>query len=195
MGIRLSLGRLSFGLILIVGIVCSACSPVVIIPDKALESALRAELKKPLSLVLTRRNLEQVRKLDASNLGIKNIEGLQFCIHVSELYLQNNVIRDIGQLGPLTKLVKLHLGDNQIKDIEAVSGLLALEHLDLSGAGNAITDWKHLQANVLNGGLGADAVVVVPHAHTMDNQGKPLPGFAGAYDALLQVGVNVIFRD
>lgn len=196
MGIRQSLYRRSVGLVLLLGalgMVMSACSPVVIIPDRALESAIRAELRKPLSLVLTQRNLEELRKLDASHLGVRNIEGLQYSKHLRELNLNNNAIRDINRLGALTNVVKLHLGNNQLMDIEAIAGMMALEFLDLSGAGNVITDWKPLEANVLNLGLGAGSVVVLPKAYTMADDVTPLAIFAEAHDALLQAGVQLVF--
>ncbi len=180
---------LGLAVVLLVGL--SACSPIVIIPDNALESAIRAELRKPLAVFLTQRDLQGVRKLDASRLAIANLEGLQYCVNVTNLNLTGNFISDISQIGNLSNLVQLRLGDNMIEDIDAIAGLLALEFLDLSGAGNEIVDWRHLAANVRNGGLGAGAVVRVPAIHTFDGEDNPRPGFASAYEAMRDAGVVI----
>ena len=191
MGIQLIIRWRMLGLAMVLLMALSACSPIVIIPDNALESAIRAEIRKPLSLFLTQRDLNGVRKLNATDLNIAKLEGLQFCINMNDLNLTNNQVSDISQLRNMTQLVRLHLGGNQIMDIEAIAGLLSLEYLDLSGDGNVITDWRHLEANVLNGGLSAGALVKVPRTHTFDSSGKPSSGFVGAYNAMRDAGVIV----
>jgi len=191
MGMQLILRWRYVGLAMVLLVTLSACSPIVIIPDKALESAIRAEIRKPLSIFLTKRDLAEVRTLNAADLNIANLEGLQYCVNLNRLNLTNNQVREIGQIANLTKLVQLHLANNQIMDIEAIAGLLALEYLDLSGDTNVITDWRHLEANVLNGGLGFESTVKVPYIHTFDAQGNPRPGFSGAYTAMQDAGVLV----
>ena len=192
MGMQLILRWRYVGLALVLLVTLTACSPIVFIPDKALEQAIRTEIRKPLSVFLTKRDLSGLRKLSAADLNIVNLEGLQFCENLTQHNLTGNSIRSIDQLARLTKLIQLHLCDNQIMNIEAISGLLALEYLDLSGEGNAITDWRHLEANVLNGGLSFEAVVKVPSVHTFDNEGNPLPGFKGAYNAMRDMGVVIV---
>lgn len=189
MGMQLILRWRYVGLALVILVTLSACSPIVIVPDKALESAIRAEIRKPLSVFLTKRDLAEVRTLNAANLNVANLEGLQFCVNLNRLNLTGNVVREIGQIANLTKLVQLHLADNEIMDIEAIAGLLALEYLDLSGETNVIADWRHLEANILNGGLGFESTVKVPYTHTFDSTGNPRPGFRGAYDAMQDAGV------
>ena len=189
MGMQMSLRWRYVGVAMALLFVLSACSPIVIVPDKALESAIRAEIRKPLSIFLTQRDLSQVRTLNAADLNVASLDGLQFCVNLNRLNLTNNAVREIGQLGNLTKLVQLHLANNQIMDIEAIAGLLSLEYLDLSGDTNVITDWRHLEANVLNGGLGFESTVKVPYIHTFDSTGNPRPGFRGAYDAMQDAGV------
>lgn len=189
MGMQMIIRWRYVGLAMAVLFMCSACSPIVIVPDKALEEAIRAEIRKPLSLFLSQRDLSEVRTLNAANLNIRNLEGLQYCVNLNRLNLTGNVVREIGQLGNLTKLVQLHLAGNEIMDIEAIAGLLSLEYLDLSGEANVITDWRHLEANILNGGLGFESTVKVPYEHTFDSKGNPRPGFQGAYDAIQDAGV------
>jgi hypothetical protein len=171
----------------------SACSPIVFIPDTALESVIRAELGKPLSLFLTKADLEKVTNLTAPGMNISNLEGLQYCVNLRKANLSDNLIPRIDALAGLTKLTYLHLGGNKISDIEALSGMLFLEYLNLAGEENAIVDWGYLQDNVVNGGLGPGTVVVVPALFTLDSEGNPLPGFASAYNAMLDAGVIVEF--
>ena len=171
----------------------TGCSGIVFIPDDALESVICAELGKPLSLFLTRADLEEVTNLDAAAYSIQDLEGLQYCTNLRKINLSDNAVRRIDVLAGLTNLTYLNLAKNYIMDIEALSGLLFLEYLNLAGPNNAVIDWGYLQDNVINGGLGAGAVVVVPDAYTLDSEGDPLPGFAGAYNAMLDAGVIVEF--
>ncbi len=171
----------------------TGCSRIVFVPDQALESVIRAELGKPLSLFLTRADLAEITNLDAAAYNIQDLEGLQYCTNLRKINLSDNAVRRIDVLAGLTKLTYLNLANNYVSDIEALSGLLFLEYLNLAGPDNAIVDWGYLQDNVINGGLGAGAVVVVPDAYTLDSEGDPLPGFAGAYNAMLDAGVIVEF--
>lgn len=171
----------------------TACSPIVFIPDSALESVIRANLGKPLSLFLTKADLAKVDDLDAAAYNIDSLEGLQYCVNLRKLNLSNNQVHSIDPLAGLTKLTYLHLGNNYITDIEALAGMLALDYLNLGGENNAIIDWGYLQDNVLNGGLGSGSVVVVPAAYTLDSEDSALPGFASAYNAMLDAGVIVEF--
>ncbi len=179
--------------VLLIGL--SACSPVVFVPDKALEAAIRQELSKPLSLFLTRADLEKITTLNAAALNIERLEGLQYCKNLRKINLNDNAVRNIDPLSSLTKLTHVHLRGNRIVEIEALAGLLHLEVLDLSGVDNVIADWKALQDNVLNGGLGAGNVVLLSALNTLDKDDHPLPGFAPVYDTLLQEGVVVEFLD
>ncbi len=182
------------GVVIAGALLVSACSPIVIIPDKALESAVRAEIRKPLSLFLTVKDLEQVRTLDAAGLGISRLDGLEYCSSLTELFLNDNQIREITALRRMDKLVKLDLGGNSLRNIEAIAGLLNLEYLDLSGEENIIKDWAPLEANVRNGGLGAGNTVVLPGIHVFDEDGEPLTGFEGAYVALQEKKVVIQYR-
>lgn len=181
------------GMIAVLSPLFSGCSPWVFIPDDALESVIRAELGKPLSLFLTQADLAKVTNLEASAYNISSLEGLQYCVNLRKLDLSDNQIRRIDQLAPLKKLTYLNLANNRITDIESLAGLLFLEYLNLSGENNAIVDWGYLQDNTVNGGLGSNSVVVIPTAYTLDSEGNPLPGFVGAYSALLEAGVTVQF--
>lgn len=178
---------------LLVGL--SACSPVVFVPDKGLETAIRQEISKPLSLFLTRADLEKITTLNAASMHVHRLDGLEYCSNLRKINLNDNEVRNIDALAPLTKLTHVHLRGNRIVEIEALAGLLHLEMLDLSGVDNVVADWKALQDNVLNGGLGAGDVVLFSALNTLDKYDNPLPSFSATYTTLLQEGVVVEFLD
>ncbi|MBW7865819.1 MAG: leucine-rich repeat domain-containing protein [Candidatus Hydrogenedentes bacterium] len=168
----------------------SGCSlfGVVYIPDKALQSAVRASLGKPLG-ILTRSDLRGIQEIQAPNLNIKNLEGLQHCESLTVLNLRGNQVLSLSPLNGLTNLVRVDLGDNRVQVIEAVAGWFFLEELRLDGESNDIWDWQPLVANAQAGGLGAGNVVVLPARTTLDANGGALPGFAAAQQVLLEKGV------
>ncbi|NLF56636.1 MAG: leucine-rich repeat domain-containing protein, partial [Candidatus Hydrogenedens sp.] len=100
----------------------SGCSlfGVVYIPDKALQSAVRASLGKPLG-ILTRSDLRGIQEIQAPNLNIKNLEGLQHCESLTVLNLRGNQVLSLSPLNGLTNLVRVDLGDNRVQVIEAVA--------------------------------------------------------------------------
>ncbi len=181
------------------GLVCAAlcvtllgsgCSlfGVVYIPDKALQSAVRASLGKPLG-ILTRSDLLRVQEIQAPNLNITNLEGLQHCASLTVLNLRGNRVLSLSPLNGLRNLVRVDLSDNRVQVIEAASGWFFLEELRLNGVDNNIWDWQPLVANAQAGGLGAGNVVVLPSQTTLDENGNALPGFAAAQQVLLEKGV------
>ena len=77
-------------------------------------------------------DLMQMRdSIELPDLGIHDIEGIQYCTGITGLDLSGNCISNIIRLGALAQLVELDLSDNQISDIEALSGLECLETLFL----------------------------------------------------------------
>jgi hypothetical protein len=146
----------------------------VFIPDQALESALRANIGKPFGF-LTENDLLGVVSLDARNLKIRSIEGIQYCLNLAWLDLDTNAISDITPLAQLGRrenpfdspLTYLNLDGNQISDIGPLTGLLNLQGLSLFG--NQVADIGPLVANALNGGLGEGDYVVLD-ASTLNDQ-------------------------
>lgn len=181
------------------GLVCAALCVLVLfsgcqlfdtvyIPDKALQSAVRASLGKPLG-ILTRADLRRVREIQAPNLNIRNLEGLQHCESLTVLNLRGNQVLSLAPLNGLRNLVRVDLSDNRVQVIEAAAGWFFLEELRLNGVDNNIWDWQPLVANVQAGGLGAGNLLVLPSQTTLDGNGNALPGFAAAQQVLLEKGV------
>jgi Leucine-rich repeat (LRR) protein len=76
--------------------------------------------------------LEDWEEFELSGAGIEDLEGIQFCRHVRNLYLSENYIHDLTLLGTLTALTELNLSDNQIGYTDALSYLVNLQSLNLS---------------------------------------------------------------
>jgi hypothetical protein len=122
--------------------------PVVTFQDPNLETAIKEALNKP-SEPIHASELVGLASLSASDRGIEDLSGLQYCTHLTELDLISNQISDISPLANLTKLINLGLGWNQISDISPLANLTKLTNLCLSS--NQISDISPL---VQNEGLG-----------------------------------------
>jgi Leucine-rich repeat (LRR) protein len=123
--------------------------PLVTFPDPNLETAIKEALNKP-SEPIHASELAGLASLSASDRGIEDLSGLQYCTSLAELDLISNQIGDISPLASLTKLINLALGWNQISDISPLANVTKLTNLCLSS--NQISDISPL---VQNEGLGA----------------------------------------
>ena len=82
--------------------------------------------------------LAELTALNAQELGISNLSGLEHATNLERLDLSGNRITDVSLLAGLTHLRVLNLQDNEIRDISLLSGLKNLTQLNLKG--NAIVD-------------------------------------------------------
>lgn len=138
----------------------------VFVRDAALDSAIRAEISKPFGM-LTRADMLGLQTLDARNLGIRDLSGLEYCSNLRWLDLDTNQISDLTPLEQLGRpedpfsspLVYLNLDDNEISDIGPLAGLLNLQGLSLFN--NQIADISPLVTNAVNGGLGEGDYVIL----------------------------------
>ena len=92
--------------------------------------------------LLTSADLDRLTDLDASNLNITTLTGLEYCTSLTRLYLNGNQISDVSMLSNLIKLTFLNLNGNQINDISVLSGLTNLKILWLNN--NQISDISSL---------------------------------------------------
>ena len=116
----------------------TATAQIVNIPDLNLRAAVETALGKVSGATITTDEMATLTRLDASDAGIHDLNGLEAAINLTELQLGNNSIADISALGSLTQLTTLNLGDNSILDISALAGLINLRILYLSG--NSVSD-------------------------------------------------------
>ncbi len=70
--------------------------------------------------------------------GIVALTGLEYATNLKLLWLWDNQISNVSALSGLMELMDLDLSGNQISDVSALSGLMDLTDLDLSG--NQISD-------------------------------------------------------
>ena len=104
---------------------------VVTFSDPNLEAAIREAINKPTGDIY-QADLEGLTTLDASEKSIADLTGLEYCINLTELVLDNNQISDISSLTGLTNLQTLSLCQNQISNILPLAGLTNLQSLLLS---------------------------------------------------------------
>ncbi len=110
----------------------------VTIPDPGLEAAVREMLGKPTGQLYQEELAAMTGLLNASNRGISDIEGIQWCTSLGNININGNAITSISQLSGLTGLRALSASGNTIADISALSGLTSLTDLNLYG--NSISD-------------------------------------------------------
>lgn len=157
------------GVVIAIAASTAGCPKYVIFPDKALESAIRAEVGKPFGL-LTEDDLLQVRELDARQLNIRDLSGIEYCTNLAWLDLDTNGIADIRSLEQLGRpespfdspLVYLNLDSNEVTDISPLAGLLNLQGVSLFD--NQVADIGPLVTNAQNGGLGPGDYVILDSA-------------------------------
>jgi len=111
---------------------------VVTFANPNLEAAVREAIGIPEGLIYPW-DLEDLTILDASEAGIADLTGLEYCTGLTELYLGYNQIEDISPLANLTGLSVLSLSSNQVTDISALADLTNLTELSLC-CGNQIID-------------------------------------------------------
>ncbi len=155
---KISLAALSVGLVVLFTGCPLPAGNYVFFRDPALESAVRAALRQPF-LFLTQTDVNRLYRLDARNLNIESLEGLEYCQNLTWLNLEGNKITDLGPLENLTNLRTLILDNNDITDISPLAGLLNLDMLSLFN--NEVGDIQALVANANNGGLGPGDQVIL----------------------------------
>jgi Leucine-rich repeat (LRR) protein len=82
--------------------------------------------------------LADMDEFELAESNIKDLDGVQYCIHATSMDLSGNSIRDISLLWGLTLLEELNLSDNQLEEVDALSNLKHLKSLNLSN--NKIKD-------------------------------------------------------
>ena len=118
--------------------------------DPNLEQALRDQITgNALTLgapipgaKLTKYHLSQLTRLNAVDLGIVDLAGLEYCTGLYELNLSLNQITDISIIGQMTALVHLSIAGNLVSDISPLADLGSLTFLSING--NRIEDLSPL---------------------------------------------------
>lgn len=116
---------------------------VVNIPDKKLHRAINDSLGQEAYTPVTKYRMSQVKEINLEDSRVKNLDGLQYCVNLEYLFLENNEIEDISPISNLTKLKVLNLNENNIKDISFIKNLTNLTKLYLKQ--NQITSVSNLK--------------------------------------------------
>lgn len=105
-----------------------------IFEDKNLEKVVRQYVfaKRNNEQPLTAEDVETISTIVGKGEGIKSLKGLENCLSLALLDLENNEIADIAPVKELTTLQSLNLAGNQIEDIQPVAPLKKLQYLELS---------------------------------------------------------------
>ncbi|MDE2888406.1 MAG: hypothetical protein OXR72_09320 [Gemmatimonadota bacterium] len=112
--------------------------------DVNLRAVIADSLGKAPDAPITRAEMATLKRIDAPNMGIRNLAGLEFATSLRVLYLgrvraeeggkwvNSNDISDLSPLSGLTNLAYLDLYRNSISDISDLSGLTGLTDLFLN---------------------------------------------------------------
>ena len=115
-----------------------------IIPEPALQSAIARSLgvrEQDLSKSLVEKNLT---RLQANDLGIRDLSGLEHAKNLESLVVRDNLIDDLSPIQKLSKLNNLDLSGNRLKDLSSL-----VSHPGLSVSSTHSTS-NHSALRILN---------------------------------------------
>ncbi len=118
-----------------------------LIPDANLRAAVRTALGMEASACITTEAMQDLTTLNAAQLGIRDLTGLEYATNLTHLYIEDNLISDIAPLAQLTNLRVLSIGGNQITDLTPLSNLTRLTKLSIDdNTVSAISPLANLQS-------------------------------------------------
>ena len=97
------------------------------IPDANLRAAIAETLGKTPGVAITAEDLTTLMYLNAEEMDIQSLEGLQFATNLEELGLHDNPISDLSPLSGLTTLKEIRLTGKSFSDLSPLAGLINLE--------------------------------------------------------------------
>ena len=127
-------------------------SDLVPIPDVNLRAAVEAALGKSPGDLITVGDMARLTRLEADEVGIGNLTGLEAATRLERIEFRHNAISDISPLAGLTQLNNIKLRGNRITDVSPLAGLINVDWLGLEE--NAITDLSPLRGLIKLNGIG-----------------------------------------
>ena len=97
------------------------------IPDANLRAAIAETLGKTLGTAITAEDMATLMYLNAEEMDIQSLEGLQFAKNLEELGLHDNPISDLSPLSGLATLKEIRLSGKSFSDLSPLAGLINLE--------------------------------------------------------------------
>lgn len=180
---------------------CATVFGIVFFADENLELAVRRELDLVFGPI-TSLDMQRLDRLEARNLFIRDLEGIQFATSLTWLDLSNdtravNTITDLDPLRCLLNLTFLNLENNDISD---VTPLARLERLgDLFLAGNEVVNISPLVALAeVNDRSGEDVLDTItlevgPLGTLVEGEFVPFAHVLEDVSTLLELGVDLLF--
>ncbi|MFD0621354.1 leucine-rich repeat domain-containing protein [Paenibacillus sp. GCM10027629] len=151
-----------------------------VIKDGNLDQAIHSWLGKKGNEPLTKADLESLTVVSLAGKGIKDLQGLEYAVNITELDLDRNEITDLTPLKKLSKIRSLSLKANQISSIEELSALKEMKYLEIS--------WNQVSS--------LDVVKQLPRLIELEadhNQISNVQGLSGAAElAYLKMSDNAI---
>ena len=98
--------------------------------DAGLENAVRAALAAPRG-PLADSQLASIQRLEAAQLEITDLRGVERMPNIAVLMVAANRIQDVSPLTALVHLEILDLSNNRVQDIDGLAGLRQLRELNL----------------------------------------------------------------
>lgn len=187
---RRSLRRRVCLLLAVVGIALQGCpEDLVFIADENLENAIRREVGKRFGFLSTL-DLLQLRHLDARNLGIVDLSGLEYAQNLLTVDVSNDSspavgIADLTPLENLTTINFLNLANNDVTNLTPIEGMRSLDILALEG--NNIYDLQPIITLASFGTLKSVSVSREP----LEDGGNLTPAAAEQKAFLETLGVTV----
>lgn len=155
--------------------------------DPALRLAVSQAVGKP-AWQITRFDVQNLRSLDASGLGVASLDGLEVCTGLYELYLDRNRISDLAPLAGLTGLTWLSLSANEVWELSPLAGLvnlgdLFLDHNNVTGllplAGLTALTSLHIGGNLIGDIAPLAAMTGLVQLMLQDNQVSSIQAVQG----------------
>lgn len=122
----------------------SAQAVVSIFPDKNLENVVRKSVfaKRDTDEPLTAKDVEKISTIEGKGQNVRDLRGLEKCVSLALLDLEDNDIADIDPIMDLKRLQSINLAKNRIGDLTALTDLERIQYLHL--ADNRIVDLEPL---------------------------------------------------
>jgi hypothetical protein len=106
------------------------CSGALRFEDPSLEQAIREAIGKPDGDIYAA-DVAGLTDLEAGDLGIQSLQGIQCLTALTSLYVADGKITDLGPLSSLGALTWLGIARNPVSDLSPLSSLAALTQIDI----------------------------------------------------------------
>ena len=100
--------------------------------DHSFFQAVKLRVYGTLTVELPYYYLEDFEEIEMAECDIHSLEGVEYCIHAKVVDISGNAITDITEMGTLIRVTELYAAGNRIGYIDALSSLVNLRMVDLS---------------------------------------------------------------